>query len=102
MLSSKFLTAFVTLALALASATAFTAQWSGRETTTSLQASRRAFIDATAVAFVVTAGLQIQPAFADDADDLAMPSEAEQKKANVSTSLVIANNSFLPSPLSRQ
>jgi hypothetical protein len=95
MLSIKSLTAFVTLALVLASATAFTTQWSGRSTTTSLHASRRAFIDATAVAFVVTAGLQVQPAFAEDVDELAMPSEDEQKKADVST-LLFANNSFLP------
>ena len=65
------------------SVSAFSSQLSGRSESTSLQASRRAFIDATAVAFFSAGGLQ--SAFADDGvDDLAMPSADEIKQAEVS------------------
>ena len=74
---------FVALTLALSNASAFTTKLSGIEHTTVLRASRRDFVEAAAGAFLV-AGLA-QPAFADDAvDDLAMPTEDEIKKAEVS------------------
>jgi hypothetical protein len=84
-MSGKYLTAFLALC-ALLSATAFTSQPNTRETTTSLKASRRSFLDA---AVTTTAGLAFFaggfPAFADDgADDLSMPTGEELQQSEVS------------------
>ncbi len=82
----KYLTAFIALC-ALLSATAFTSQPNIRETTTSLKASRRAFLDA---AVTTTAGLAFFaggfPAFANDGvdDDLSMPTGEELQQSEVS------------------
>jgi hypothetical protein len=90
MYSKLFTTTFMTLVITLQQlqdSAAFTSPLSGRESsssTSSLQASRRAFLDASVT---TAAGLALfttgaPAAFADD--DLAMPDEEEQKKLDVS------------------
>ena len=75
------------LLLVCAAVNAFTTPGATRAPAIALQAGRRDFLDA---AFAATAGLAVATipgiARADDAvvDDLSMPSEEEQKKAEVS------------------
>ena len=79
----KAFVVLASLALGLENATAFTSQGASPPSTSLFALSRRAWLDASmsaACALVATG-----PAFADDAvDDLAMPSEEEEKAAAVS------------------
>ena len=53
--------------------------------TTSLEVSRRGFVEASSLVFL---NFGVSPAFAEDVDDLAMPTEDEAKKAAVSISII--------------